>query len=423
MKDNNSIIIKEIKVEGNRISCEYDVIGTVKDFFKLDQTFFVEYSIDVSSVPKSIAIVPLLANILPVSWVCDAEIVVPSCDKTFYDSLENIKNGYKNMFPTTSFKGKLTVGSIEENQQNNNKGSVAFFSGGVDAFNTLVNHADEHPTLITLWGSDVQHSDEKGWANVINHLNDTSLEFGVDYLTAKTSFRMILNEKKLDEKIALSGDQWFHGFQCGMGIICHAAPVAYIMHKDTIYFASSYTSTDVYTSASDPTIDNHVRFGSSHVSHDGYEYSRQMKVHNIVEFCKKQQCNVFLRVCWATNGGGNCCVCEKCWRTILALYAEKVDPKKFGFNYADFSSLCKQMHKQAYKFKGHGTLQFYSAIIQTLHDNYRIEDVDPNLRWFYKIKIEHLGEMPFYYYILRDLRIYLGTIKYKINTCLKRLPQ
>ena len=303
MTDLNKIVIEEISVQNNTINYKYNVSGEWKKYFNLEYEFFIQYSIDISSIPQSIAVIPLLANLLPVAWVCNAEIVLPICDKAFYESIDAIKEGYSNMFPTIEFKGNIKTKEIEENHPGNENGTVAFFSGGVDAFNTLVNHTEEHPTLLTLWGADVKHHDEQGWHKIVKHLKDTSEKFNVDYVTAKTSFRMFLNEKALDNLIAKSEDQWYHGFQCGIGIICHAAPICYVMHKDTIYFASSYTANDVYTSATDPTIDNHVHFGDTCVIHDGYDFSRQMKIHNLVEYTKKTGKNIPLRVCWSSEVG------------------------------------------------------------------------------------------------------------------------
>lgn len=51
-----------------------------------------------------------------------------------------------------------------------------------------------------------------------------------------------------------------------------------------------------------------------------------------------------MRVCWESTGGSNCCNCEKCWRTILALYAEGENSREYGFDYTD-----KQLNQLAKK--------------------------------------------------------------------------
>ncbi len=80
-----------------------------------------------------------------------------------------------------------------------------------------------------------------------------------------------------------SGDGWWHGFQHGIQVIGHAAPITCLMGKSTVYFASSFTSKEkgIITCASDPTIDNHLRFCQVKVVHDGYEFDRQDKVRDL----------------------------------------------------------------------------------------------------------------------------------------------
>lgn len=47
---------------------------------------------------------------------------------------------------------------------------ATFFSGGVDAFSTLISHIDETPELFTLWGNDILYDNQSGWKNVEKHI-------------------------------------------------------------------------------------------------------------------------------------------------------------------------------------------------------------------------------------------------------------
>jgi len=53
------------------------------------------------------------------------------------------------MYPEFSFKGKINVKNIIKNTYSNDN-SLVLFSGGVDAFQTLLSHIDEKPYLLTL---------------------------------------------------------------------------------------------------------------------------------------------------------------------------------------------------------------------------------------------------------------------------------
>lgn len=411
----NKIKINPPRINGGRIDYSYEVSGQWQEAFVSEEDFFIEYSCDISGVPESIAIVPLLCNILPIAWVYDAEIYVESCDKAFFESIPEFKKGYIGMFPKVNFAGQIYAEKIEENNYSGENGAAAFFSGGVDAFNTLVQHVDEKPVLLTVWGADVKFEDVEGWKNVENHISKTAQEFGIEYVTIKSAFRrfcdsIVLNKMVYDQ----AKDNWWHGFQHGIGIIGHAAPVCYVKNKSVAYFASSFTAADKgkVTCASDPTIDNFVKFGGTHIVHDGYEFNRQGKVHNIVEYSRTTGRNIPLRVCWQSTGGKNCCDCEKCWRTILAIYAEKGNPNDYGFEYSEneFKTMTGKM-KKCY------VPQFselrYKPIQDAMRKNCSSNDIPENLQWFYNIDIKKLGHHPY--------RQFLGKCKNKAKRIVKKI--
>lgn len=410
MERSNKFIVKSVSVTKNRIDFDYEISGEWSKYFNKETKFFVEYTIDISQVPESIAIVPLLGNILPMAWLCDAEIIVPEVDSAFYNSIPEFKQGYIDMHKKMNFKGSLTAGKIVSNNYER-QGVMALFSGGVDAFNTLVNHIDEKPVLITLQGSDVKLDDEKGWEIVSKHIKSVCEEFDLQSIAIKSNFRTFIKENVLDTLVKNSGDGWWHGFQHGVGLITHTAPVAFTMKKNALYIASSFTIAQKGIScASDPTIDNYIRFGSTKVVHDGYEFNRQMKIENISEYRWKSGHKIRLHVCWISRGGENCCCCEKCLRTIMGLYANGEDPRNYGFVYADFSELCKYLNNNRYILYTATFLENWSPIQNGMHKHYRLKDVDPNLRWFYKADLNHFNPYPFGLRLKNKLRRILAKL-------------
>lgn len=399
----NSILVDLPRITKNRITYSYSVKGEWQEAFCIDEPFFIEYNCDVSNVPASIALVPLLTNLLPIAWVYDAEIKIPVCDEDFYQSISDFKKGYMTMYPMIDFKGKLTVDKLVKAKTDSVlQGAAAFFSGGVDAFDTLINHESEKPILITLWGSDIKLDDYEGWSKVRDHLNQTCREFNVRGITVKSSFRRFLNEGQLGEKVRISGDGWWHGFQHGIGLIGHAAPIMYVFKKKMLYIASTFVEGDKTTCASHPSIDNYVRFCGGTVIHDGYKFSRQDKVRNIVKYAKKNQKKLPLRVCWQSSGGSNCCNCEKCWRTILEIYSEGFDPRDFGFEYQYISSIGDMMRHNIILLKPRRK-QYYELAQQAMRTNYSIRTVDSSLKWFYKVNINRLGDPPLWKRAIRKI--------------------
>lgn len=99
-----------------------------------------------------------------------------------------------------------------------------------------------------------------------------------------------------------SWDGWWHGFQHGIGLIGQAAPIAFNHKLKSVYIVSTFTIKDKVTCASDPIIDNFVEFCGWKTIHDGYESTRQDKVHKISRFVKNTGVDVNLRVCWISSG-------------------------------------------------------------------------------------------------------------------------
>lgn len=330
----NTLHVNKIVKYRNKITYYYSINGEWKSYFSDLRESAIEYSIDISDVPDSICIIPFVGNILPIVWIFDAKIYMNSIDKNFYVHIEEIKKGYKDMYPMLDFKGEIIADCIEDNAVSVEKGySATFFSGGVDAYTTLFRHMEEKPFLITLWGADIKLEDIQGWNNVWKHTQDVAKEFNLQALSIKSDFRSVIDEEKLSQKVIDSKDGWWHGFQSGIGIITHAASIALGLNIDKVYIASSFSEKvkGKYTCASDPTIDDYIFYANGRTIHDGYELNRQQKIQYIVKRKKEEEKDVKLRVCWESSGGENCCRCEKCYRTILELVSEGEDPNEYGF--------------------------------------------------------------------------------------------
>ncbi len=400
----NKIILHVPEVRSNEIVYRYDVFGPWAGAFNIGNALRVSYDVDMRAVPAGVAMVPLLANVLPMAWVYDAQIECSVLDEDFYRCIPKIKRGYEDMYPDYAFGGCLQVARVESNiPRTASNGATpietaCFFSGGVDAFNTLIAHKDERPLLITLRGSDVSLSDAQGWRRVHEHVVETAEEFDVGYASVSTGFRVFLREGVLDRKVAASGDGWWHGFQHGLGLLGHAAPLAWALGIKTCYIASSFTEADKgkVTCASDPSIDNHVRFCGARVIHDGYDSCRQDKVRRIAEYARACRTQVRLRVCWESRGGANCCRCEKCLRTMLALYAERADPNQFGFSCGDVGELGR-FAKKHFSSMGGGEdwlVLRYAPIQDALRKNYRLDQVSEGFQWFYSGDLRELAHAP-----------------------------
>lgn len=328
----NKLIVKNINKIENKIEIEYEIFGEWSKYFSESEKFFIQYDRNIENVPNSICIIPFLGNVLPIAWVTDATIFVEELDKQFYDCLKNVKNGYTNMMPQISFKGNVNAKKLIDNCYDKTDNVALFFSGGLDSFSTLINHINEKPELVTIWGSDVMLDDEQGWQNVKNHVESVKKQFEIKGNFIKSNFRTFIKESALSnlvyEKV---NDGWWHAFQHGIAIITQTAPIAYCDKLDKVYIASSYSEKNrAITCASDPSIDNFVKFASCSVFHDQYDHSRMEKMKSLINYARRTGNYPQLRVCWISRGGKNCCKCEKCYRTIYEIIACGEDPNKYG---------------------------------------------------------------------------------------------
>lgn len=390
----NSVRCSKINIEGTSILGEFTVEGDDEwvSLFTKPYMFQIDYDIALNDLPKSIAVIPFVANVLPMVWLKNAVLYVDELDKTFMECLDEVRKGYGKLYPDLVFSGNIEVKKIIENQSSGD-GSAVLFSGGVDAFNTLFSHIEEKPSLITLWGADIKRQNTSGWNNVKHSIVETAHTYDLSVQFIKTNFREYLSEAHLTNFVQYFNPhlEWWHDFQHGIAIICHSAPIAYLNGISKVYIASSFTKgMKNYTCASDPLIDDHVRFGNTKVIHDGYEYMRQDKIHNICKYHEKSGIDVPLRVCWLSDQGNNCCHCEKCYRTILGILAEGNDPINYGF--ADYPAFKKRMFAEIrWKYRINNNYNArYEQIQNRLRETYTKNDCPRELKWFYKVRMKSI---------------------------------
>lgn len=380
------IEITDTIVSGNKLKIKFKCSSPDIAAYFITNEFQSCYSLSIEKVPQSILIIPFIVQILPLSWILDFEIRVKDIDNDFYESINNIKQGYVNMYPMFEFKGKLTVKSIQNNEDLKCTRRGALYSGGVDACATLIAHADEYPDIIIIQGSDIHLDQAKAWNAVIKQNDTIANLFNVNSLWISSNYCELLNYNNLDKISRLAGDNWWHGLQHGIGILGLCAPISYINKFGVLYIASSHTDKDKVNCASDPTIDNHVRFCGCKVVHDQYEFNRNEKLKHIIEFTEKKSTYPFLRVCYHSGNETNCCNCEKCLRTAIALFLMGQDITKYGFINPD--TMFKGSKWKVIRSVNYSAIPLWTDI-QDLSNSSDCKQIHPKIKWvlstdFYK---------------------------------------
>ncbi len=326
------IKLEKLNIVENKVEYSFSVSEELDIFFDKEKKMFVEFDIDISDIPKSILVIPFVANMAPLVWLTNSNLWIEEVDRRYYDSLYRVKNSYQNMYPHYKFGGNIISAKTVYNKYNIERSAVQLFSGGLDAITTTIRISDKEPILINIFGwckndkenYNIFESDKKN-ISIFSKKNNLESNF------IKSNFAIIINSKNVDNKYKKNlKDSWWHGLQHGMSFIGHAIPLAYKYKAEDIYIASSYALDGVRnTCSSDPAVDIEIKYASGGVVHDGFELNRQQKLSLIVNKQKEIKSDYPLRVC--SFNDRNCCKCEKCFRTILGLIAEGADIKKFGF--------------------------------------------------------------------------------------------
>jgi len=326
--------LTNIHKENNKILFVFCYSHDLQKYFT-DQSFIVEYSEDISAVPDAVCAIPFVCSVLPIIWLTDSTLELAELDQDFYDSIPEFKKGYIQMFPDVDFLGRLSVNKVIDCNRSELHGAVVFFSGGLDATTTLFRHMMEKPDLLSIWGADIAFDNEKGWNVLKTALSEAAQFYKLKHIVVHSSFRCFDREDNLGNAFSkYLHDSWWHGVKHGIGLIGHAAPYMWLTRKKTVYLASSFCPDDgKIICASDPSIDNFVRFCGCNICHDGFELSRQAKTQLVVDYQKKHEISqIPLHVCWESNDGRNCCKCEKCFRTIVSIFLAGGDPHMYGFS-------------------------------------------------------------------------------------------
>lgn len=312
---------------GKRIEYSYEISDKLKSYFDLKNNFYVAYDVDISNIPLSIAIIPLLANIMPISWIVGFDVFVDEIDSTFVSSLDILKEQFKAFHPDKEIKGNLHVKRKVDNHISGE--SVAqLFSGGLDSWDTFTRTYDKDPFLISIHGADVPIKDTETWEKfkrfnaeerIINHDKLFYVEANLhDFYTYKLDLLADLG--------------WWGTVQHGMALLGVLAPLSIKLGFRYLNIAASATPEVEYTWGSSPKIDENMLWANTKVYHEGFHLDRTQKIENVVNFVDEHKVPLKLRVCYSDlRDGYNCNVCAKCQRTILSLILLNRDPTNFGF--------------------------------------------------------------------------------------------
>lgn len=347
---------------GRTIAYDYEASPSVAKFFNTKEPFFAAYDTVVEGIPGSIAVIPLLANVMPISWFAGFDVFVDEVDDDFCNALENIRKELTIHYPNmASCTNKLHYKKRVKNKIPSGK-SAMLFSGGVDAFATYFRHFDENPELVTIQGADIDLADHKQWQDVQSfNANEPILADNPKHYI-RSNFQKFYT---YHVDLLLPNLGWWGNIQHGLALICSLAPLSYVRNLGKIYIASTRSVHMEFNPwGSMPEIDERISWAAIQVVHDGFELKRQDKVDAIVQSVNRLHAKTTVRVCYSDlKDELNCSVCEKCIRTIFGIMLAGDDPNHYGFK-ADATIYDKIQSAVSKGFKSRGTQFFWMEILE-----------------------------------------------------------
>ncbi|MDF3306984.1 hypothetical protein P3H15_18335 [Rhodococcus sp. T2V] len=187
-------------------------------------------------------------------------------------------------------------------------GVGCFFSGGLDAFYSVLKNRAEITHLILVHGFDIDPRRPKPYERISAGAREVAVAMGVELIEIRTDLQFLHTRH---------GNNW--------GSTAHGAALAHValllsphLRKVIVAASGSYDTGNMTPHGSHPDLDPLWSSGNLEIVQDGTEANRIDKAEAIKDSDLAMR---HLRVCnlnW--DGDYNCGKCEKCIRTMINLY-------------------------------------------------------------------------------------------------------
>ena len=412
------VILKEIKVEGNR--CEY--IFTIpqvlaKYIADPNQNLFVELpeEFNLKDVPEALLAVPFVGSMMCATMLLNIGIEVPQLDEKFFNCIPNVANVYHKMFPYADFCFDVKANQLVDCSYETINTPSVFFTGGLDATSALIEHIDEKPLLVNIWGGDVLLSDSDANKALNQYFIRLTKQIGNNYVFLKSNCRRYFTEVILEQEVLnkIIKPEHNHGWWASIAHILSMttviAPMLYLKRIGHHYVGSSYAANSFGFDANNKEMNDAIKYASANFDIVDDKLERPDKAKKIIQYCESHNLKVEFKVCWYSKASVNCSHCEKCYRTMLNILNNHADPNNYGFK-IDAKGF-KKMHRFA----------LYNRVNEAFWEANRkifLEDADywrkdKNMSWILDIDFNNERRIKLYNYY-RRIRGILGRIKNKL---------
>jgi len=185
---------------------------------------------------------------------------------------------------------------------------ACYWSAGVDSSHTLFRNITEITHLIMLGGFEVGGNTPESWRQCVKKQTVFAQNIGKELIPVETNSKRVSDQRKISWSLA-------------QGLIL--ASMGSLLKCKRIYIGSSHTYDELFPWGSHPLTDPMWSTESTELIHYGAGFRRGEKM---MDLCKNKNILDNLQVCWR-NPHSNCGECEKCVRTMTALYLLEASSK------------------------------------------------------------------------------------------------
>ena len=324
--------IDRIEVSGNELRCKPRLPRSLGKYLLTD-TLTIRYdsSVDLEKCGESILAIPVVSLLAPIAWAAGADIRINELDATYLESMVKIKDIFKDIFPRFSCAGGIHAEKAVVNDFGGS-GILLPFSGGVDSLASYLKYRDRKPDLVLVSGVQVPLFERDYWCGMRADVDRIAGMDGVKAFHIEGDLFRDLNFELLSRDFLVEWVEDVAGSLCLLGL---CAPITSSGEIGTVLIASSHTAAYTKPSAARPVVDNEIAWAGVRVIHDSYEMRRQEKLRYICQHEGKMAYLSNLRACQESVVRENCGRCEKCFRTIVGLTVEGVNPGDCNFKVAE----------------------------------------------------------------------------------------
>lgn len=381
------VVLKKIIAKGNKVSYDYEYPASWIDYFdKKEDNLFFEYDFNVETIPQSLLAVPFVANMLTISMFENTEIHVDELDKAFYDCIPNVLNGFKKVYPEINFRCRIIANKLVDNSYETTENQLLAFTGGLDATSAFATINRDNLTLVNIWGADVKLNMLGRHDYQLKYFLDISKKYNCDFKQIKSNLRFLFNESKIPYTRYFSND-WWCAVSHTIAIITSFTPLIFVLKAKSVFLGSSYKNDlELHDDANNVLIVNEIKIANcQNIRIVDDDLKRIDKIQNIVEklnISDKNPISIF--ACWNHENivEGNCCNCEKCFRTIMDIKSQNLNPVYFGFNVDE--SIYPKIHY--YLENNKVGISFWKDIQNEYLKNKKFWKKDKNLKWILTFK-------------------------------------